>query len=183
MEQRRMVTLAEAAALAGTSLDTIRRKLRKGELQKASTNRKGVFVDVDSLREAFDLPADAVQVPGDAGQGNAVAVQLHGDRIAELDELVNTLQAKVSEMQLAEARKDVEHATALGALQSRAAGLEAEISGLHSTLGEARAREAATAADRDAWKAELDRVHELMRTMNERLDEQRKRSWWRRLVG
>lgn len=42
---RRHVTLAEAAAIAGTSLDTIRRRLKKGELIRAQTNKRGLFVD------------------------------------------------------------------------------------------------------------------------------------------
>ena len=33
---------------------TIHRKLRKGEIRKAQTNKRGLFIDLESLREAFD---------------------------------------------------------------------------------------------------------------------------------
>src|SRR3954466_14596794 len=101
MEQRRFVSLAEAATLADTSIDTIRRKLRKGEIRKAQTNKRGLFIDLESLREAFDLPSSA-------GQGDDAAEKAESAGAA-LREMLKSLEARLAEMRLEAAQVELKH--------------------------------------------------------------------------
>src|SRR5688572_19145385 len=101
MEHRRFVSLAEAATITGTSIDTIRRKLRKGELLKAQTNKKGVFIDLASLREAFDLPSNAGQTDD--------AIKKAATAEAALQDMVRQLEAALAEMRLQTAHNDLKH--------------------------------------------------------------------------
>jgi hypothetical protein len=132
MEQRRFVSLAEAATIAGTSIDTIRRKLRKGELLKAQTNKKGVFIDLASLREAFDLPSNAGQAD-DTAERAATAE-------ATFQDMVKALETALAEMRLQAAQNDLKHRDEL-------AGLETKLA-VADTLAQQR-------------QAEIDRLHEL----------------------
>src|SRR3712207_6007676 len=113
MEQRRFVSLAEAASIAGTSIDTIRRKLRKGELKKAQTNKRGLFIDLESLREAFELPRNAGQVENTAEKiANAEAA---------LRDMVRSLEAQLTEMRLQAAQSDLKHRDELAAIEIKLA--------------------------------------------------------------
>jgi hypothetical protein len=132
--ERRFVSLAEAATLAKTSIDTIRRKLRKGELRKAQTNKRGVFIDLESLREAFDLPSNAGQA-GEAGEKAA-------NTEAALQDMVRALEATLAEMRLQAAQADLKHRDELAGLQTKLA--------VANTLVEQR-------------QAEIERLHELCR--------------------
>jgi hypothetical protein len=132
--ERRFVSLAEAATLAKTSIDTIRRKLRKGELRKAQTNKRGVFIDLESLREAFDLPSNAGQA-GEAGEKAA-------NTEAALQDMVRALEATLAEMRLQAAQADLKHRDELAELQTKLA--------VANTLVEQR-------------QAEIERLHELCR--------------------
>ena len=134
MEHRRFVSLAEAATIAGTSIDTIRRKLRKGELLKAQTNKKGVFVDLTSLREAFELP-NTVGQADDTAERAATAE-------SALQDMVKQLEAALAEMRLQAARSDLKHRDEL-------AGVEAKLA-VAETLAQQR-------------QAEIERLHELCR--------------------
>jgi len=134
MEQRRFVSLAEAATIAGTSIDTIRRKLRKGELLKAQTNKKGVFIDLASLREAFDLPSYAGQTD-DTAEKAATAE-------AAMQEMVKALEAALADMRLKAAQTELKHRDEL-------AGLETKLA-IADTLAQQR-------------QAEIERLHELCR--------------------
>src|SRR5215212_9041112 len=128
MEHRRFVSLAEAATIAGTSLDTIRRRLKKGELLKAQTNKKGVWIDLASLREAFDLPSNAGQVE-DVGEKAASTA---------LQDMVRQLETALAEMRLKAAQTDLKHRDELAGLETKLAVAEtlaqqrqAEIERLH----------------------------------------------------
>jgi acyl-CoA reductase-like NAD-dependent aldehyde dehydrogenase len=134
MEQRRFVSLAEAATIASTSIDTIRRKLRKGELLKAQTNKKGVFIDLASLREAFDLPSNAGQTD-DAREKAATAE-------AAMQEMVKALEAALAEMRLQTAQTGLKHRDELATLETKLA--------IADTLAQQR-------------QAEIERLHELCR--------------------
>src|SRR3954463_7710006 len=96
MEQRRFVSLAEAATLANASIDTVRRKLRKGEIRKAQTNKRGLFIDLESPREAFDLPSDAGQADDTAERAESAG--------AALREMIKALEARLSETRLEAAK-------------------------------------------------------------------------------
>ncbi|MGW8820430.1 hypothetical protein [Heyndrickxia sporothermodurans] len=185
---RRHVTLAEAAAIAGTSLDTIRRRLKKGELQKAQTNQKGIFVDLESLREAFDLPPDA-------GKDKAPET---AEAEAALKSAIKGLQDRLGEMRLAMAQAETKHVAELAGVQGKldvAAALadarQAEIDRLHgicrasaqqlpsmeNLLVEERERHrAALRALQDQMKAEAARAHDQLAAL-------KARPWWRRLAG
>src|SRR3954454_19167152 len=106
--ERRHVTLAEAAAIAGTSLDTIRRRLREGELEKAQTNQRGIFVDLASLRAAFDLPDDAGQ------DESAKTAEIE----TALKAAIKGLEKKLSEMRLAQAQADLKHRDQVAGLET-----------------------------------------------------------------
>src|SRR5215212_5349770 len=110
MEQRRFVSLAEAATLANTSIDTIRRKLRKGEIRKAQTNKRGLFIDLESLREAFELPSDAGQLDDAAEKAESAG--------AALREMVKALEARLAEMGLAAAQADLKHRDDMAGLEA-----------------------------------------------------------------
>ena len=86
------VTMAEAAKRLGVSVDTIRRKLRRGELQGCQQPRPQGFVWVVELPEESDnhgtTPAETVadtpaSYPGSKGE------------ICRLEETVAVLQAQV----------------------------------------------------------------------------------------
>jgi hypothetical protein len=134
MEQRRFVSLAEAATLANTSIDTVRRKLRKGEIRKAQTNKRGLFIDLETLREAFDLPSNAGQADDTAEKAESAGTALR--------EMVKALEARLAEMRLAAAQADLKH-------RDDMAGLEAKL-----------AVADALAVQR---QAEIERLHELCR--------------------
>ena len=134
MEQRRFVSLAEAATLANTSIDTVRRKLRKGEIRKAQTNKRGLFIDLESLREAFDLPSNAGQADDTAERAESAG--------AALREMIKTLEARLSEMRLEAADAALKH-------RDEVAGLEARIA-----VADALATQR---------QAEVERLHELCR--------------------
>ena len=134
MEQRRFVSLAEAATLANTSIDTVRRKLRKGEIQKAQTNKRGLFIDLESLREAFDLPRNTGQADDSAEKAESAG--------AALREMIKELGERLAQMRLEAAQTDLKHRDEL-------AGLEAKL-----------AVADALAAQR---QAEVERLHELCR--------------------
>jgi len=128
VEHRRFVSLVEAATIAGTSLDTIRRRLKKGELLKAQTNKKGVWIDLASLREAFDLPSNAGQVE-DVGEKAASTA---------LQDMVRQLETALAEMRLKAAQTDLKHRDELAGLETKLAVAEtlaqqrqAEIERLH----------------------------------------------------
>jgi chromosome segregation ATPase len=106
MEQRRFVSLAEAATIAGTSIDTIRRRLRNGEIQKAQTNKKGLWIDLASLRETFEL----------LGQADDKAT-----REAALQDAIKALEATLAEMKLQAAQSELKHREALAGLETRLA--------------------------------------------------------------
>lgn len=159
--ERRHVTLAEAAVIAGTSLDTIRRRLRKGEIEKAQTNQRGIFIDLASLRAAFDLPDDAAPA---AEAETAMKAALKG------------LQEKLSEMRLAQAQSDLKHRDELAGLETRLAVAQAlaeqrqaEIERMHGTL-------TATAQQVPGMEARLAEAQAELKAMRER-------PWWRRLAG
>jgi hypothetical protein len=134
MEHRRFVSLAEAATLADTSIDTIRRKLRKGELQKAQTNKRGLFIELDSLRDAFDLPSSV-------GQGDDAAEKAESAGVA-LREMLKALETRLAEMRLEAAQADLKH-------RSELAGLEAKLA-VAEILATQR-------------QSEIERLHELCR--------------------
>ena len=122
-------TLAEAATIADTSIDTIRRKLRKGELEKGQTNRKGAWIDLASLREAFDLPSNAGQAsdPNERAQAEA-----------SLQQAIKALEATVAEMRLQAAQSELKHREELTCLETKlavadtlATQRQAEIERLH----------------------------------------------------
>ena len=119
MEQRRAIALAEAAALAGTSIDTIRRKLRKGELRRAQTNKRGLFIDMESLRETFELPSDA----GPAAEATE----------APFREMIQALEKQLTEMRLQVAQAELKR-------QSEVADLETKLA-VSATLAEQRQAE------------------------------------------
>jgi hypothetical protein len=128
---RRHVTLAEAAAIAGTSLDTIRRRLKKGELIRAQTNKRGLFVELASVREAFDLPPDA-------GQDEAVKT---AEIEVALKAAIKGLEKKLSEMRMSQAQSELKHAADMGGMETRLAVAQtladqrqAEIERLHSIV-------------------------------------------------
>src|SRR5215210_1488632 len=134
MEQRRFVSLAEAATLANTSIDTIRRKLRKGEIRKAQTNKRGLFIDLETLREAFDLPSNAGQADDPAEKVESAG--------AALREMVKALEERLAEMRLEAAQTDLKHRDELAGVEAKLAVAEA------------------LAAQR---QAEVERLHELCR--------------------
>jgi hypothetical protein len=133
MEQRRAIALAEAAALAGTSIDTIRRKLRKGELRRANTNKRGLFIDMESLREAFELPASIGQAENAPEKAAAEA---------SLREMVRALEGQLAEMRLQVAESELKR-------QGEVAELETKLA-VSTTLAEQR-------------QAEIERLHELLK--------------------
>jgi predicted HTH domain antitoxin len=133
MEHKRFVSLAEAATIAGTSIDTIRRKMRKGELLKAQTNKKGLWIDLASLREAFELP-------GTAGQGDDTADKAATEAV--LQETIKALEATLAEMKLSAAQSELRH-------RDEVAGLETRLA-VADTLAQQR-------------QAEIERLHELCR--------------------
>ena len=134
MEQRRAVALAEAAALAGTSIDTIRRKLRRGELRRAQTNKRGLFIDVESLREAFELPGNV----GQAAEAAETAAAIE----ASLREMIQALEKQLTEMRLQVAQAELKR-------QSEVAELETKLA-VSATLAEQR-------------QAEIERLHDLVK--------------------
>ena len=161
MEQRRAVTLAEAAALASTSIDTIRRKLRKGELRKAHTNKRGVYIDLESLRDAFDLP-------GNAGQPESMAETV-ADAQAALQDLVRELEAKLAEMRLEAAKDALRHQEEVSALGTRLAVATAlveqrqsEIDRLTELVRASAVQVPSIRAEAEQAKAELTILHERM---------------------
>ncbi|WP_350373335.1 hypothetical protein [Methylobacterium oxalidis] len=186
--EKRHVTLAEAAAIAGTSLDTIRRRLRKGELEKAQTNQRGIFVDLASLREAFDLPADAGQ------DETAKTAEIE----TALKAAIKGLEKKLSEMRLAQAQSDLKHRDEVAGLETRlavAAALaeqrQAEVDRLHGILTATATQvpgiEERLASAQEGHLAELKALQERMeRETNEARSELaawRARPWWRRIAG
>jgi predicted HTH domain antitoxin len=129
MEQRRFVSLAEAATIAGTSIDTIRRKLRKGELEKGQTNKKGLWIDLASLREAFELPSNAGQADDATERAQAAAT---------LQEAIKALEATLAEMRLQATQSELKHREELASLETKlavadtlATQRQAEIERLH----------------------------------------------------
>ena len=186
--EKRHVTLAEAAAIAGTSLDTIRRRVRKGELQKAQTNQRGIFVDLASLRDAFDLPADAGQ------DESAKTAEIE----TALKAAIKVLEKKLGEMRLAQAQSDLKHRDQVASLETRlavAAALaeqrQAEIERMHSTITAAAVQmpsmEARLAAAQEQHTAELKALQERMAgdaaEARDALAAWRARPWWRRIAG
>lgn len=127
--EKRHVTLAEAAAIAGTSPDTIRRRLKRGEISRAQTNEKGLLIDLVSLREAFDLPSDAGQDKGAETEAAETALKA----------AIKGLQDRLGEMRLAMARAETEHVAAVAGMQGKldvalalAEQRQAEVDRLHS---------------------------------------------------
>lgn len=127
--EKRHVTLAEAAAIAGTSPDTIRRRLKRGEISRAQTNEKGLLIDLASLREAFDLQPDAGQDRGAETEAAEIALKT----------AVKGLEARLTEMRLAMARAETEHVAAVAGMQGKldvaqalADARQAEVERLHS---------------------------------------------------
>ena len=186
--EKRHVTLAEAAAIAGTSIDTIRRRLRKGELQKAQTNQKGFFVDLESLREAFDLPVDA---------GRDESAKTAEIKTA-LKAAIKGLEKKLAEMRLAQAQTDLKHRDQVAGLETRlavAAALaeqrQAEIDRMHSTITasaqQVPSMEARLAAAQEEHVSELkalqDRMEAEAAQARAELAAWQSRPWWRRLAG
>ena len=117
MEQRRFVSLAEAATLANTSIDTVRRKLRKGEIQKAQTNKRGLFIDLESLREAFDLPRNTGQADDSAEKAESAG--------AALREMIKELGERLAQMRLEAAQTDLKHRDELAGLEAKLAVADA----------------------------------------------------------
>src|SRR4051812_28254973 len=117
MEQRRFVSLAEAATLANTSIDTIRRKLRKGEIRKAQTNKRGLFIDLETLREAFDLPSNAGQTDDTAEKAESAGTALR--------EMVRALEARLAELRLEAAQADLKHRGDMAGLEAKLAVADA----------------------------------------------------------
>lgn len=186
--EKRHVTLAEAAAIAGTSLDTIRRRLKSGDIEKAQTNQRGVYVDLVSLRAAFDLPPDAGQDEG------AKAAEAE----STLKAAIKGLQEKLGEMRLAQAQTDLKHRDELAGLETRLAVAQiladqrqAEIERLHSTLTATAqhvpSMEALLIEERERHRAALKALQDRMREEEARAREElaalNARPWWRRLVG
>lgn len=186
--EKRHVTLAEAAAIAGTSLDTIRRRLKSGEIEKAQTNQRGVYVDLASLRAAFDLPPDAGQDDG------AKAAEAE----ASLKSAIKGLQDRLAEMRLAQAQTDLKHRDQVGVLETRLAVAQAladqrqaEIERMHGICTAAAMQlpsmEARLAEEQEKHLAELRALQERMQAERERARDElaawKGRPWWRRLAG
>lgn len=186
--ERRHVTLAEAAAIAGTSLDTIRRRLRKGELEKAQTNQRGIFVDLASLRAAFDLPDDVGQ--DESARTAEIETALKG--------AIKGLERKLAELRLAQAQSDLKHRDEVAGLETRVAVAtalaeqrQAEIERLHSIITasaqQVPSMEARLASLQEEHLAELKALQERMESETERargeLATWKARPWWRRLAG
>lgn len=113
--EKRSVTLAEAAAIAGTSPDTIRRRLKRGEISRAQTNEKGLLIDLASLREAFDLPPEAGQDEGAKGAQIETALKA----------AVKGLEERLAEMRLSQARTETRHLAEMAGIESKLAGAQA----------------------------------------------------------
>lgn len=90
----RAVSLAEAAAITGVSVDTIRRWIAKGRLTKAQTNRPGIWIDRGSLEDATRQHSSAMQV-------QAYAQQSLRNRIAELEAANTDLASALDKAQAA----------------------------------------------------------------------------------
>ncbi len=132
------VTMAEAAKRLSVSVDTIRRKLRRGELQGYQQPRPQGFVWVVELPEELDNPgttsaetaADtSASYPGSKGE------------ICRLEEMVTVLQAQVVAQQ-----KQME------AQQEELAAKNKQIEQLHILLQQAQAALPAPRNNRRWWQ-------------------------------
>jgi Helix-turn-helix domain len=119
------VTMAEAAKLLGVSVDTIRRKLRRGELQGYQQPRPQGFVWVVELPEDLENPGNTF------AEGIASTPASDGgskDEVHSLEEVVAVLQAQVTAQQ-----KQME------AQQEELAAKNKQIEQLHILLQQAQA--------------------------------------------
>jgi hypothetical protein len=132
------VTMAEAAKRLGVSVDTIRRKLRRGELQGYQQPRPQGFVWVVELPEGSDnhgitfaeTVADiSASYPGSKGE------------ICRLEEMVAVLQAQVAAQQ-----KQME------AQQEELIAKNKQIEQLHVLLQQAQAALPAPRDNRSWWQ-------------------------------
>ena len=129
--------MAEAAKCLGVSVDTIRRRLRKGELQGYQQPRPQGFVWVIEIPEELDDPGSTfaktvADIPVNNGGSNG------GDR--RLEEVVAVLQAQVTS-----------HQRQMEAHQDELTAKNKQIEQLHILLQQAQAALPAPKESRHSW--------------------------------
>ena len=129
--------MAEAAKCLGVSVDTIRRRLRKGELQGHQQPRPQGFVWVIEIPEELDDPGSTfaktvADIPVNNGGSNG------GDR--RLEEVVAVLQAQVTSQQ-----------RQMEAHQDELTAKNKQIEQLHILLQQAQAALPAPKESRHSW--------------------------------
>jgi excisionase family DNA binding protein len=161
--------LAEAAAILGVSVDTVRRRVRQGKLPARHDAEGRLLVEVpssarqDALHSARQESEPAWQVPGN---GHADARQVLGGESKSADSA--DLAALPDTAQLA---ADLAHAQALiGELRHQRDQLEGEVAALHERLREAHL----LAAQRPALAAAAEAGELFTESVNN------PRPWWRR---
>lgn len=147
------IGITEAAARLGVSADTIRRRLRKGELAATRDNHGQWFLDL-----ADDAPLAVPMQPANKCLAPAVLAPAYAPMQAADAALADALRAQVADLTARLDRTEAREADLRAAAERQ--GRELTAAGLRTAIAETEARalrEALAEARRPAWRRWLGR--------------------------
>jgi excisionase family DNA binding protein len=146
-----LVTKKEAAELLGVSVDTIERRIKRGELKGHKESRPQGLTWLIEMPQEIIPQGNGGAVPHADAQGDPSASPLHGE-LRRLEELVATLQAQIAVQQKQIDKQAEAYQWQLDAKDKQLESKDKQIEQLHVLLQQAQAALPAPRDNRSWWQ-------------------------------